>query len=265
LVFQMRDFPLATGTTRQQVMKQMVAANKGTDPAVIAQNESLATEFASKYACSTRKLLIREATCKENPARKKAEQGYLHCAEPDCVVTYTYPNCLRTHLQRDHGVSDKDVEQRFQACLRESPSVSLQELQQNERDADNLLVQSEMHYYNQSEMDDADVVIAQEVSVLAKDNVDFFGNSMEDDSDDEEPLQTSSTTITTQTSSTTNSTQIGAPYGFIVFDLETTGFTKKDKIVQLGACRVAIWRMRELLRQTIGKWGHKKKHQHGFQ
>lgn len=62
-------------------------------------------DLALKYRPSRKRLLIREATCKENPTLSKLKQ-YAHCRAKDCVRTFCYKKAFYNHMIVEHKYGD---------------------------------------------------------------------------------------------------------------------------------------------------------------
>jgi hypothetical protein len=110
LVFSMSDILLKSNKLVKQcrfylifVLKKILFRNenKGT-----VNQEYKCTQLAILYACTRKKLLIREATCKENPTKTKLQQPYVHCPATDCVYTFVYKKSFRNHLITCHQYSE---------------------------------------------------------------------------------------------------------------------------------------------------------------
>lgn len=62
LAFSMKSLEFNSSTTKKEIQRKMKAENKGTDA-----EHAKCLELAEEFRCSRKKLLIREATCKESP------------------------------------------------------------------------------------------------------------------------------------------------------------------------------------------------------
>jgi len=90
--------PLLRKTTLQEWKQK----NGGTE-----EQQLRCEQLAHKFPCSRKKLLIREASCKENPLLQKvANKRYLHCPFENCPKTYIYQQSFIWHLKKVNGEED---------------------------------------------------------------------------------------------------------------------------------------------------------------
>jgi DNA polymerase III epsilon subunit-like protein len=75
--------------------------------------------LAAKYRSTRKRLLIREATCKENPTQRKLRH-YLFCPGEGCVKVYQYQKAFLTHLVSVHNLSQGLLFNMFISYISES-------------------------------------------------------------------------------------------------------------------------------------------------
>jgi hypothetical protein len=71
---------------------------------VIGCMKQLAEEFRP-----SRRLTIRQATCKANPTAAKVNSSYILCELEDCVKTYVYRGSYANHLEKAHLKVDQSI------------------------------------------------------------------------------------------------------------------------------------------------------------
>ena len=100
---------LVSSAERERESKMAVQNNKSSNMENRKLDEEAAKELATECKPSVKKLLIREATCKENPLKKVSIsfQSRVGCA--DCEASYVYPGCLLRHYRDVHDKSLEDA------------------------------------------------------------------------------------------------------------------------------------------------------------
>ena len=91
---------------------QVAESCKGTP-----EDEKAAKALAEAAKPAVKKLLVREATCKENPLKKVriSLDNRLGCRY--CDVTYLYPACLVKHIRDEHGKAEEEAKRLVSLAL----------------------------------------------------------------------------------------------------------------------------------------------------
>jgi DNA polymerase III epsilon subunit-like protein len=143
LCFAMKDVELVSPTERSKACAILLQHNKGTE-----SDKVKSKELASVYACTTRKLTIREATCKLHPLRG-SQQDPIFCEFSGCKRPYRYAGALRTHYIRVHNLALSDVEKRLEGL---NVSEELFSMEMEEKDFIDEVFAAEIAFANQPQI-----------------------------------------------------------------------------------------------------------------
>eukprot|EP00733_Pompholyxophrys_punicea_P000690 Pompholyxophrys_punicea_v1_NODE_233_length_2631_cov_11.916149.p1 type:complete len:493 gc:universal NODE_233_length_2631_cov_11.916149:347-1825(+) len=136
LHYTMKSIKLLSKADRN-ILRQEIKSNYGGS----ADDKLFCQEMVLTMRPTRKKLLVREATCKEDPTHKVkvAVRPALICTQPNCSKQYVYPKALITHFITTHNYKEDDAKHAVLAIEAKGNFIQIQNIIDHPLRVSNLL------------------------------------------------------------------------------------------------------------------------------